>query len=302
MQLSLFLLLLAVGWAQARATIATTMKPAIKATNLPVVGCGKTEKLDKRIAGGSEAKKGQFPWMVSLRDESKNGQHQCGGSIINRQWILTAAHCFKWTRNPSLWTVVAGEHDASDADEGHEVQVGVNRIFLHNYDKLTKVNDVALMLLDEPLPDRDDPEDNHVDKDDWINEICLPTTDDVARVGDVCHVMGWGALNYDGVASDILEEVTIPILDLNNCTEKYERNIIDNSQICAGHLEGGMDTCQGDSGGPLACQRSDGTFYIAGLTSYGFPYCAAKGWPGVYTKTAAHLAWIRDTMEANTEA
>ena len=47
--------------------IPTTIKPEVNATNLPVIGCGKTEDFDKRVLGGYEAKEGQWPWMVIVR-------------------------------------------------------------------------------------------------------------------------------------------------------------------------------------------------------------------------------------------
>lgn len=43
-----------------------------------------------RIVGGADATPGQFPYQVSLRIKDS---HTCGGSIIDNQWILTAAHC-----------------------------------------------------------------------------------------------------------------------------------------------------------------------------------------------------------------
>ena len=57
---------------------------------------------------------------------------------------------------------------------------------------------------------------------------------------------------------------------------------------------------QGDSGGPLTCQRADGTYFVAGLTSYSIG-CGYEDTPGVYTKTVAHLAWIKKTISAHTD-
>ena len=42
------------------------------------------------IVGGSEADAHSWPWQVSLQS---NSRHFCGGSLINNQWIVTAAHC-----------------------------------------------------------------------------------------------------------------------------------------------------------------------------------------------------------------
>ena len=90
--------------------------------------------------------------------------------------------------------MVAGEHDAS-VSSGHEVEVGVNRIFVGNYDDLAKTSDVALLLLDEPLPDEDAVMEDGSSAAGWINEICLPESDDVVEKGQKCHLMGWGYLS-----------------------------------------------------------------------------------------------------------
>lgn len=51
--------------------------------------CGTRAKLP-RIIGGVEATLGRWPWQVSLYYSNR---HTCGGSIINSQWVVTAAHC-----------------------------------------------------------------------------------------------------------------------------------------------------------------------------------------------------------------
>lgn len=45
---------------------------------------------DILIVGGEQAEPGEFPYIVSL---SQNDNHICGGSLLNENTVITAAHC-----------------------------------------------------------------------------------------------------------------------------------------------------------------------------------------------------------------
>jgi secreted trypsin-like serine protease len=62
--------------------------------------CGKSITNIEYIIGGSEAKKNEFPWQVSLRvgiplGDGRMGGALCGGSLISATWVVTAAHCLE---------------------------------------------------------------------------------------------------------------------------------------------------------------------------------------------------------------
>lgn len=79
-----------------------------------------------RVINGQAAAKGAYPYQISLQVGYFGYQHICGGSILNRNAILTAAHCVDTA--PSFFNryrVVAGEHDLSTS-EGTEQIISVS--------------------------------------------------------------------------------------------------------------------------------------------------------------------------------
>ena len=81
------------------------------------------KKHNSRVVGGSEAYRGEFPHQVSLQHYTK---HVCGGTIIDEQWILTAAHCVT-----DGLTVVAGKHNIR-AKEKTEQRIEVDDYYVHD--------------------------------------------------------------------------------------------------------------------------------------------------------------------------
>ncbi|XP_026151291.1 transmembrane protease serine 3 [Mastacembelus armatus] len=251
-----------------------------KVTTLKCLECGSRTQYNTRIVGGNISKPGQFPWQVSLRF---NGEHLCGGSIITSLWILTAAHCVYGFADPSMWTVQAGLTEQLV----HGAQsLAVEQIIYHAHYRPKGLDyDIAMMKLATSLTFNG-----------FVEPICLPNHGEEFEEGTMCWISGWGATEDEGDTSVVLRFAIVPLLSTKTCNQpEIYKGLISSWMICAGYLEGGIDSCQGDSGGPLACEESS-VWKLVGATSWGIG-CAMRNKPGVYTRITQSLSWIRQQME-----
>eukprot|EP00794_Sanderia_malayensis_P016910 gene16910-18616_t len=248
--------------------------------------CG-TTKYSTRIVGGVYAKKGAFPWQAAImwRAGISKDQQFCGGSLIDREWVLTAAHCFVNGAIPRYYKVKLGDHDLKSDDQS-EQEFNVSAIMVHGgYNEITTDNDVALMRLSRKATIND-----------HVNTICLPGLGDrIVPAGSRCKITGWGATEEHGSTSNILMEAEVPVVNRSVCAHDsiYGKKITQN-MMCAGFSRGGIDTCQGDSGGPMQC-RSEidrSQWVLQGVTSWGRG-CGRKMKYGVYAVVKNYLMWIR---------
>lgn len=228
------------------------------------------------IFHGNEAQ--PWPWQVSI--QTSRGQHFCGGSLISKNWILTAAHC---SVQPGNDYVVLGQYDRGSNNEDIQVKK-ISKVITHpNYNKQTTNNDVALLKLSSP-----------VQMTSRISPICLPSSLTSIRSGTLCVITGWGAT--ETVSNPrILQEATVPIVSQAQCMQFWGRNSITDAMICAG--ASGASSCQGDSGGPLMCESS-GVWYQVGIVSWGHKSCSTDR-PVVYTRVSYFRRWINEIIRLN---
>ncbi|XP_050728712.1 proclotting enzyme-like [Eriocheir sinensis] len=244
-------------------------------------GCGVLSAADvTRIVGGKPADIREWPWIAALL--RRGDTHFCGGTLITNRHILTAAHCVKPFTISDI-TVRLGEYTFEAKNETAHVDFAVSAAVIHDgYEEVNYHNDIAIITLAQSTEFSDDA---------W--PVCLPAGDE-SYLGRDGTVVGWGTTSFGGPVSNVLMKVTVPVWTNDECSTAYSDKIITNNQFCAGGREGGMDSCQGDSGGPfMVRQIRDQRWTVAGVVSYG-QRCAEAQYPGVYTRVANYLTWIRD--------
>ena len=112
---------------------------------------------------------------------------------------------------------------------------------------------------------------------------------------------GWGLTDYyNGSYPQHLRHVSVTVLG-KDCGQLSP--FITDTQICAGHSQGGRDACQGDSGGPLVTRDSDNNLglTVVGVVSAG-SICGHQDYPGIYTDLKLYLSqdgWLSQLISGS---
>ncbi|XP_077357079.1 complement factor I [Festucalex cinctus] len=233
----------------------------------------------KRVVGGVQANRTQIQWQVGLEE---NGKINCGGTYIGGCWIVTAAHCAR--SNPSAFRVKFSIWKKSTPQDTTDI-IPVSQIIIHpGYNARTYANDIALVRLKD-LPE--EPGKCIVDNP-AVTAACVPWSTRLFNANHTCSISGWGRTGV-GRASEILLWAKVSLI--HDC-QRFYKDRFKPGMMCAGDLDGNVDSCQGDSGGPLVCEDHMGVSYLWGIVSWG-DQCGQPGFPGVYTQVAHYFEWIR---------
>lgn len=207
-----------------------------------------------RIAYGSETSLFEFPWMARLQYSRRNDRvFRCGGSVINKRFILTAAHCVANLPNGySLVSVRLGEYDVIESIDCQVINrdkvcappvqdIPIDRTIVHpEHDKPLRANDIALIKL---LRDADFSKFA-------VRPVCLPVTNElISFKAKLFVITGWGTTET-GYSSQKLLKANVPFFERDQCGSLLRVHITQ-GQICAGG-KGLVDSCGGDSGNKIS--------------------------------------------------
>ncbi|OQV19210.1 putative Chymotrypsin A [Hypsibius exemplaris] len=257
-----------------------------------------------------EARRHSWPWQVDIffyrvENGSAVRVHLCGGTLVDRWHVITAAHCnIIRSRNfdlgrPKSYYVRLGQHFRSVDRESLQT-IRVDKWVDHDsyndsvsegeVPKFYLFNDIAFLRLDRP-----------VDLSDQVHPVCMDFSDTVAFApGTTCYATGWSLDEFDyqkwikGEYSEVLNESKSKIAKDSYCT-KHHSGFNADVTLCTKYYPGHY-SCHGDSGGPLQCER-DGRFYLVGIVSYDVATsCRATGMT-YFTKIRGVQAWIEQQLD-----
>ena len=246
----------------------------------------------KRVIGGKEAALNSWPWIVNFINQEN--LQQCAGTIIDREWIISAAHCYLFQETPftvESYTYHVADHKLNFTDP-HEYEIHPSSVFFHPQYFIGDDNqpgdyDIALIKLSKPL-----------DFSEQVRPVCLPEQSTNFSENDTCYLAGWGNTINNGSyhRSTVLKEARLDLVSLEQCNNNASYNgVVPDRFLCAGFKNGGVDGCYGDSGGPLQCERN-GTWTQVGIMIWGIG-CAEANHYGVYSDVKVFLKFIEDIQK-----
>ncbi|XP_073814913.1 serine protease ea-like [Musca autumnalis] len=289
--------------------IRRTRKETLPGNKLPRPGeCGVS--MSNRILRGNITDIDEFPWMalIQIKTGPSRFHFNCGGSLINSRYVLTAGHCVKFEQiNWELYAVRLGEWNLTvDPDclvdyRGRKecmprvIDIRIDYAIVHPaYIPASRehFHDIAIIRLKESVAGYP-----------HLIPICLPVDPSIRYkkfTKRVVSVAGWGATE-NSTSSAVKLKAKLRVGNIPECQKRYRKvsiSLNSHYQMCASGVKG-VDSCTGDSGGALMVQEhidNRNVYFAVGMVSFGPVPCASKSLPGVYTRIGNYIDWIIENL------
>uniref|UniRef100_T1KFU8 Peptidase S1 domain-containing protein n=1 Tax=Tetranychus urticae TaxID=32264 RepID=T1KFU8_TETUR len=261
--------------------------------------CG-LEGIRSRIYKGKVTQTHKFPWIAHLSTD----YYQCGGTLVDNQHIVTAAHCI-FDSNGKFYQPANVQVYLGILDKYRDIRtsLAVERyIYDGHYAPSSPLHyDIAILRLKEP-----------VQFSATVYPICIPSSDD--QIYRRLTVAGWGDTDPSKTGSAVLREVDVDFIPKSTCYEMqynywirksnfqqyYRFNLppIHENHICALNTLTSGAPCIGDSGGPLMFKDpQNGRWYligvVSGVASSTRDFCGVDlGVPGLFTSISKYRSMI----------
>ncbi|KAG2465762.1 ACRO protein, partial [Polypterus senegalus] len=145
-----------------------------------------------KIVGGEVAVDGWWPWQIAYQrtlNESARFNAQCGGTILTRDWIVTAAHCLGAEDNENLiLRITVGGHIRNDMSRRTQFVKAVERHMTNYLFNISPVFNDILLVKVTPI----------IRYNDYVMPACLPFGDSIEENMTDCWVTGFGNTVQEG--------------------------------------------------------------------------------------------------------